>query len=98
MEQAASHRPPEAAPFERMRAYLRAIGQGPKHCRDLSREEARDAMALVLSGEATPAQAGAFLLLERFKGESPEELAGFADAVRASARLIRPDVHRRRPS
>jgi len=76
-----------------MRAYLRAIGQGPKHCRDLSREEARDAMALVLSGEATPAQAGAFLLLERFKGESPEELAGFADAVRASARLIRPDVH-----
>ncbi len=92
MNQASSQAPPEAPAFERMRAYLRAIGQGPKHCRDLSYEEARDAMALILSGEATRAQAGAFLLLERFKGESPEELAGFADAVRASARLIRPNV------
>lgn len=92
MSQTNAGRPQDAAPFERMRAYLRAIGQGPKHCRDLSREEAEDAMALIISGEATRAQAGAFLLLERFKGESPEELAGFAAAVRASARLVRPRV------
>lgn len=82
----------DSPPFERMRSYLRAIGQGPNHCRSLTREEARDAMALVLTGEATRAQAGGFLLLQRFKGESPEELAGFADAIRASANVIRPNV------
>ncbi|MDO8615633.1 MAG: anthranilate phosphoribosyltransferase [Dehalococcoidia bacterium] len=75
-----------------MRFYLREVGQGPRNCRDLTREEARDAMSLILSGEATRAQMGAFLLIERFKGESPEELLGFAEAVRAVARLIRPKV------
>ncbi len=73
-----------------MRHYLREIGQGPRNCRDLTREEARDAMTLVLSGESTRAQAGGFLLLQRFKGESPEELLGFAEAIRAGARQIRP--------
>lgn len=83
---------PEATPFERMRAYLRTIGQGLRTGRDLSAEEARDAMSLILSGGATPAQAGAFLLLQRYKGESPEELLGFAEAVRAGANLIQPKV------
>lgn len=74
-----------------MRAYLRAIGQGPRTGRGLTSDEARDAMSLIISG-ATPAQAGAFLLLQRYKGESPEELLGFAEAVRAGAKLIRPKV------
>src|SRR3990170_4361230 len=81
-----------ASPFERMRFYLREIGQGPRNCRDLTREEARDAMSLILSGEATRAQVGGFLLIQRFKGESPDELLGFAEAVRAGARLIQPRV------
>jgi anthranilate phosphoribosyltransferase len=38
-----------------------------------------------LSGRATPAQAGAFLLLQRYKGETPDELLGFVDAVRGRA-------------
>ena len=75
-----------------MREYLRAIGQGQRTGRDLTGEEARDAMSLILSGGATPAQAGGFLLLQRYKGESPEELLGFAEAVRADAKLIRPRV------
>ena len=79
-------------PSERMRTYLREIGQGQRTGRDLTAEEARDAMSLILSGEATPAQAGGFLLLQRYKGESPEELLGFAGAIRAGANLIRPKV------
>jgi anthranilate phosphoribosyltransferase len=79
-------------PFERMRAYLRAIGQGPRTGRPLTSDEARDAMSLILSGGATQAQAGAFLLLQRYKGESSEELLGFAEAVRAGATLIKPQV------
>jgi anthranilate phosphoribosyltransferase len=47
-------------------------------------------MDLILDGRATPAQAGAFLLLQRYKGETPDELLGFIDAVRArpSTRLL----------
>ena len=67
---------PEA--FERMRFFLREIGQGPRAGRDLTREEALEAMSLILSQQATPAQAGGFLLVQRYKGESPEELIGRA--------------------
>jgi len=75
-----------------MRFFLREIGQGPRAGRDLTREEAREAMGLILSQQATPAQAGGFLLLQRYKGESTEELVGFAQAVRAGARTIAPKV------
>jgi anthranilate phosphoribosyltransferase len=80
------------APYERMRAHLRAVGQGKTRGRDLTREEARDVMEIILSGAATEAQIGAFLLLQRYKGEAPDELYGFAEAVRARARLINPNV------
>ncbi|MEX1193977.1 MAG: anthranilate phosphoribosyltransferase [Dehalococcoidia bacterium] len=73
-----------------MRSYLKAIGQGPRSGRDLTREEARDAIDLILDGGATRAQAGGFLLLQRYKGESVEELMGFCDAYRARAALIKP--------
>jgi len=49
-------------------------------------------MSLILSQQATAAQAGGFLLVQRYKGESPEELVGFAEALRASARTIAPKV------
>jgi len=86
------HPAPDPEAFERMRFFLREIGQGPRAGRDLTREEAHEAMSLILSRQATPAQAGGFLLVQRYKGESPDELAGFAEAVRAGARTIEPKV------
>jgi anthranilate phosphoribosyltransferase len=83
---------PDPGAFERMRVFLREIGQGPRAGRDLTREEAREAMSLILSQQATLAQAGGFLLVQRYKGESPEELIGFAEAIRESARIIAPNV------
>src|SRR3990172_1553754 len=85
-------RPHADTPFERMRFYLREIGQGPKNCRDLTREEARDAMELILTQQVPRSQMGGFLLIERFKGESPDELLGFADAICAHANRISPKV------
>jgi len=82
----------DTASSDRMRFFLREIGQGPRAGRDLTREEAREAMSLILSQQATRAQIGGFLLLQRYKGESPQELVGFAEAVRASARTITPMV------
>ena len=79
-------------PSERMRFFIREIGQGPRAGRDLTRDEAREAMSLILSQQATPAQAGGFLLVQRYKGETPDELVGFAEALRTGARTIAPKV------
>jgi anthranilate phosphoribosyltransferase len=40
-------------------------------------------MALLLAGEADPMQVGAFLMLLRYRGEDPDEIAGFVTAARA---------------
>ncbi len=62
--------------------YVRILGKGKSGSRSLDREEARIAMGMILDGEVRPEQLGAFLMLLRVKEEAPEELAGFADAVR----------------
>ncbi|SEG01016.1 glycosyl transferase family protein [Marinobacterium lutimaris] len=62
--------------------YVRILGKGKKGSRSLDRTEARAAMGMILDGEVRPEQLGAFLMLLRVKEEAPEELAGFADAVR----------------
>lgn len=67
-------------PFAR---FVAALGRGPRKSRDLSEEEAFEAMRLVLAGEVEPVQLGAFLMLMRYKAETPAELAGFVRALRA---------------
>jgi anthranilate phosphoribosyltransferase len=51
----------------------------------LSSADAEAAMQIILRGEATHAQIAAFLVALRMKGETVEELAGFARAMRAMA-------------
>ncbi len=51
----------------------------------LSYEEARGVMEQIMSGEATPALTAGFLVALRLKGETDEEVAGFAQAMRAHA-------------
>lgn len=58
--------------------------------RDLSRSEACEAMGAIMAGQATPAQIGGFLVALRLKGETPEEIAGLAEAVRAHVLPVRP--------
>jgi anthranilate phosphoribosyltransferase len=50
---------------------------------DLSRAESRLAMDTIMRGEATPAQIGGFLVALRLKGETADEIAGAAEAMRA---------------
>jgi anthranilate phosphoribosyltransferase len=52
---------------------------------DLTRDDARQAMALILEGEATTAQIAAFLVALKMKGETAEEVLGFAMAMRERA-------------
>ena len=77
---------PETKPGEHPFApYVRILGKGKRGSRSLSRAEARHGMAMILAGEVEPVQLGAFLMLLRVKEETPEELAGFVDAVREAA-------------
>ncbi len=57
--------------------------------RDLSDSEMRAAMRLIMTGEATPAQIGGFLIGLRMKGESVEEIAAAAAVMRELATGVR---------
>jgi anthranilate phosphoribosyltransferase len=61
---------------------VRAALAGVIDGRTLSLDEARGAMGSVMDGEATPAQLAALLVALRMRGETVEELAGFAAAMR----------------
>lgn len=56
----------------------------------LAAEEAQDVMVRIMSGEATPAQIGAYLVALRAKGETVSELTGFARAMRQHVLPVRP--------
>jgi anthranilate phosphoribosyltransferase len=55
------------------------------HGQSLSRDEARAVMAEVLSGKCTDSQIAALLVALRMKGETVEEIVGFAEAIRSAA-------------
>jgi anthranilate phosphoribosyltransferase len=57
--------------------------------KDLSRIEAAAAMEAIMSGAATDAQIAAFLTALRMKGETVEELIGFAQVMRQKAVKVR---------
>ncbi len=57
---------------------------------DLSGEQARGVMNTIMSGEATPAQIGGFLVALRLKGETPDEIAGCAEAMREHVLRVAP--------
>jgi anthranilate phosphoribosyltransferase len=56
----------------------------------LAQEEARAVMGEIMLGEATPAQIGGFLVALRAKGETPDEIAGCAEAMREHVLAVRP--------
>jgi anthranilate phosphoribosyltransferase len=57
---------------------------------DLDRADARAVMDEIMGGEATPAQIGGFLVALRLKGETPDEIAGFAEAIRGRGVAVAP--------
>lgn len=69
-----------------MKKLIKEVVEG----RNLSLEEAKRAMHLMLSGEATQAQLGSFLTALRLKGETLEEIVGCATVLRDKAEHISP--------
>jgi anthranilate synthase/phosphoribosyltransferase len=52
---------------------------------DLTADEAQEAMNVIMTGQATPAQIGAYLIALRMKGETIPEITGSVRAMRANA-------------
>ncbi|HET7035753.1 MAG TPA: anthranilate phosphoribosyltransferase, partial [Thermomicrobiaceae bacterium] len=71
---------------EVVRAAIRKVAEGAL----LSRAEAAGAMDAIMSGAATGAQIGALMTALRMRGESDEEIAGFAEAMRGHALRVEP--------
>jgi len=57
---------------------------------DLTRAEASEAMSEIMRGEATQAQIAGFLVALRAKGETADEIAGCAEAMREHVLQVRP--------
>jgi anthranilate phosphoribosyltransferase len=57
---------------------------------DLDQDEARRVMGSIMDGDATPAQIGGFLVALRLKGETADEIAGCAEAMREHVLSVRP--------
>jgi anthranilate phosphoribosyltransferase len=64
---------------------LDALHRIANHRQSLSREEARELMTEILSGHCTDVQIAALLVGLHMKGETVEEIVGFAEAIRAAA-------------
>jgi anthranilate phosphoribosyltransferase len=58
--------------------------------RNLSKPQAREVMNQIMRGEATPAQIGGFLVALRLKGETADEIAGCAEAMRDHVLAVSP--------
>lgn len=61
------------------------IGSGPKSAEDMSYEQAREAFGRILDLDVDPTTLGAFLLANRWKRNSPTELAAFVDVMRTKS-------------
>ncbi|MCA9446428.1 MAG: hypothetical protein KC931_04885 [Candidatus Omnitrophica bacterium] len=63
-----------------LKPYIQKVAVGPRGSKDLTREEAREANNLILSGEVHPVEFGALTMAMRVKGEADSELIGAVDA------------------
>jgi anthranilate phosphoribosyltransferase len=83
---------------DQFRQFVQIIGSGPHTGKSLTREQAAEAMELMLLGIATPAQIGAFLIAHRIKRPTGAELAGMLDTYAKLGPQLQPVAnHSRSP-
>jgi len=77
--------------------YLKIIGRGKEGARALTLEQAQALMGLILDGAASDLEIGAFCVAMRIKGETPDELCGFLDAIESRIQRVPAPVGTVRP-
>ena len=76
----------------RFRELIAKVGSGERTSSGLDRAEAAEALTRLLQGQASAAQAGAFLIAHRLRRPRPCELAGMVDAYRALGPQLPPST------
>lgn len=73
---------------------IKEIGRGKNHARHLDRQTACDLYRQMLAGEVPPLALGAILIALRIKGEGPEEMPGFYQAMQERVAQLKAPVGR----
>ncbi len=68
------------------------VASGPRTSEDMTREQAYEAFTRIAYGDPAPETVGAFLVANRWKSNTPTELAGFVDAMREECERAEPDA------
>ncbi len=68
--------------------YIKEIGRGKEGARSLNSDQAENLMGLILDGQVSELELGAFCLAMRIKGETPTEMAGFLRAIHARLNFV----------
>jgi anthranilate phosphoribosyltransferase len=76
-------------PLERLMTEV--VGSGHKSADDMTREQAGEAFRRILDGEPDPTTLGAFWLANRWKRNTPEELAAYVDVMDGVVETAEPD-------
>lgn len=79
---------------ERIKTYIGKIATGPNQSKDLTGEEARDALGLILNGVASPVQSAVLLIAARMKRETLAENIGYWRALDETTAKKRVNVDR----
>lgn len=77
----------------RLKDLMNHVGSGPKSAEDMTYKQAFEAFETILDGDYEDTTLGAFLLANRWKRNTPEELAGFVDAMRERVKIHEPSVN-----
>ena len=83
---------PQTDPETRMKAYLKKIAAGPRLSKDLTEEEAEDALSLILDDQVSKIRAGVFLIAARMKLETVPENIGYWRAMQNRVSLVNIDL------
>lgn len=75
------------------RLMTEVVGSGPKSAEDMTREQARQAMGAIFAGEPDRTTLGGFFVANRWKKNTPEELAAYVDVMcEQSVEVAEPSV------
>ena len=74
------------------RLLTEVVGSGSKSAEDMTREQASEAMVRILEADPDPTTLGAFWLANRWKHNTPTELAAFVDVIDERVERAVPDV------
>ncbi len=83
---------PQTEPETRMKTYLQKIAAGPRLSKDLTEEEAEDALSLILDDRVSKIRAGVFLIAARMKLETIPENIGYWRALQSRVSPITVDL------